>query len=128
MKILQIGRYLPFLFIGLLAFACKPKPTTPSLVGTWILNRPDSITAHDSLQMQITFNKDSTALSEIVKAATVTDKEEMTYHVINDGAYLVTKEKSGREDKIKIIELTDKTLKLVNEAETPQRTVVLTKK
>jgi hypothetical protein len=128
MKILYNTRYLFILLIGALAFACTSKPAPPSLVGTWVLTRPDSITSSDGLQMQITFDKDSTALSEIVKAGTVTDKDSIVYHVIDNGTYLITKEKSGREEKIKIIELTDKTMKIVNESETPPRTVELTKK
>jgi len=126
MKIIK--HCFPVLLICVIAFACKPKPSTPSIVGTWTLTIPDSIKAKDPMQMQITFNSDSTALTEVVQAGAVTDKDTMSYHIIDNGAYLVTKEKSGREDKLKILELTDKTLRLTNEAETPATVIVLTKK
>lgn len=76
------------------------------LIGTWVPLGPDG---KKSDMMKITFLKGNKIVS--TSSFDVKDAHDtVTYALKEDGKLLVTKEKSGREDELVIVSLTDKAL------------------
>jgi len=86
------------------------------------------MSANDNSKVEITFYKNGIAKSDLYQAGKLANTDSITYVLTNDGKYLDTKEKSGRNDRVKIMELTETTMKIKPENEADSVAIVLTKK
>jgi len=128
MKTFKTTHYLVLALLCLCFFSCKPKDRGELILGTWSVTKVGTIGEPDKTSIEITFNKDSSAVSAMMKDGKVLEKSSMTYSISGDGKYLTTKESQGPETKLNILELTDKILKLNPVSDTDTTALTFTRK
>jgi hypothetical protein len=109
-------------------FSCKSKGPKELIVGTWSMTESRMSDPGDSTKVEVTFDKTPVAVYSRYVNGKLSDADSATYHLADDGQYLIVKQKSGNTDSVKIIELNDKSLKLKYESGIDTFPITLTKK
>lgn len=112
------------LLMSAVYFSCKPKGPKDLIVGTWQLSHSSIKEVDDSVKTQLTFTGSGTAKFQSYVNGNLSESDSATYHLSNDGQYLVTDKNGAQLDSVKIAELTDKVLKLKSPGTSDTATVV----
>lgn len=114
------------MLVSCVCFSCS-KSRKDLILGAWKLTDARAQSQTDKDKIEITFYKNGVLRSEKYVDGKVAASDSITYVLTNDGQFLDTKESNGRNERVKILELNDKTLKIKPENQADSLAITLTR-